>query len=468
MFIIAIIGATTAIFAATIGLGQNDIKKVLAYSTISQLGYMMLACGVGAFVAAIFHVMTHAFFKALLFLGSGSVIHGMHQEQDMRRMGGLRKYMPITFITMLTGWLAISGIPIFAGFFSKDEILWRTWSTEMPGFPAGMGKILWAVGAITALLTAVYMTRLMLMTFWGKERFLEAAAGGQADEAHAHAFDEGAKPHDARLESAGDRPHHQPGEHVEEAHDEPSAQAGSHDDAHAHGAFKPHESPWVMTMPLVVLAILSTLGGLIGIPYALSGGAVPNYFEHTLEPVIYSATEKSVGAEHGTAAPATGTPGMLSPEPQPVDGAAPLSVGEGAAGEPHAEQSTHDPAEVSRERLFTGISVLIALTGIGAGWALFRKNPLRKMPRLLENKYYVDEAYDAAIINPIKVGSREGLWKLFDVAVIDGIVNGLGRGISEIGRVVRFVQGGFVRSYAAVILLGALFLIGYFTYMFIR
>ena len=128
MFIVAIIGAATALFAATIGLAQNDIKKVLAYSTISQLGYMFLACGVGAFTAAIFHVITHAFFKALLFLGSGSVIHGMHHEQDMRRMGGLKKYMPITFATMITGWLAISGIPIFAGFFSKDEILWKTWS----------------------------------------------------------------------------------------------------------------------------------------------------------------------------------------------------------------------------------------------------------------------------------------------------------------------------------------------------
>src|SRR5256885_5152500 len=148
MFIIAIVGAATALFAATIGIAQNDIKKVLAYSTISQLGYMMLACGVGAFVAAIFHVMTHAFFKALLFLASGSVIHGMHHEQDMRRMGGLRKYMPVTFATMLTGWLAICGIPIWAGFFSKDEILWKTWSTQTDG-TAGIGKFLWAVGAFT-------------------------------------------------------------------------------------------------------------------------------------------------------------------------------------------------------------------------------------------------------------------------------------------------------------------------------
>src|SRR5213075_2748472 len=167
MFIVAIIGCATAIFAATIGLAQNDIKKVLAYSTVSQLGYMFLACGMGAFVAAIFHVMTHAFFKALLFLGSGSVIHGMHHEQDMRRMGGLRKYMPITAATMTAGWLAICGILPFAGFFSKDEILWRTWSTTAAAIPAGASKVLWFVGAVTALLTAVYMTRLMVMTFTG-------------------------------------------------------------------------------------------------------------------------------------------------------------------------------------------------------------------------------------------------------------------------------------------------------------
>src|SRR3989440_1180450 len=464
MFIIAIIGAATALFAATIGIAQNDIKKVLAYSTISQLGYMMLACGVGAFVAAIFHVMTHAFFKALLFLGSGSVIQGLHHEQDMRRMGGLRKYMPITFITMLIGWLAISGIPLFAGFFSKDEILWKTWSTQTLGI-ANAGKILWAVGAVTALLTAIYMTRLMVMTFWGKERFADAHAGGQADEAHAHAFDIDEKPHDAALASAGDRPHHEPGEHVDEAHDEHDEQAvvhaGSSHDAHGHGPFKPHESPWTMTMPLVVLAILSTIGGLIGIPYALSGGKVDNYFEKTLEPAIAKPEKTGEAARFETQ---TEKPQMLSKAPQPHDGAAPLSVGEGSQGEPAGER-VPTSEEVSQERLFTGISVLIALAGIGIGWALFKKQPLRQMPRLLENKYYVDEIYDAAIINPIKVGSREGLWKLFDVGVIDGIVNGLGRGITEIGRVVRHLQMGFVRSYAAIILLGALAVIGYFTFI---
>ncbi|HUQ33524.1 MAG TPA: NADH-quinone oxidoreductase subunit L [Pyrinomonadaceae bacterium] len=469
MFIIAIVGAATAIFAATIGIAQNDIKKVLAYSTVSQLGYMMLACGVGAFVAAIFHVMTHAFFKALLFLGSGSVIHGMHHEQDMRRMGGLKKYMPVTFVTMFIGWLAISGIPIFAGFFSKDEILWKTWSTEL--FP-GAGKILWGIGALTALLTAIYMTRLMVMTFWGKERFAEEHAGGQADEAHAHAFDEGLKPHDAQLESAGDRPQHEPGEHVEEVQDDahaaavPAGVTGHDADAHHHGPFKPHESPWTMTMPLIVLAILSTLGGLVGVPYALSGGAIPNYFERTLEPVISNPREAAEATGHAGEGTTEGTR-MLSKEPQAHDGASPLSVGEGSQHEPAGERA-HSAEEVSQERLFTGISVLIALAGIGIGLAAFKKRPLREMPRLLENKYYVDEVYNAALINPIKVGSREGLWKIFDIGVIDGIVNGMGRAIREIGGAVRYLQGGFVRGYAAIILLGALAAIGYFTFVLLN
>src|SRR5687768_15069754 len=171
--VVAVIGAATAIFAATIAIGQNDIKKVLAYSTVSQLGFMFLAAGVGAFVVAIFHVMTHAFFKALLFLGSGSVIHGMHHEQDMRRMGGLKKYMPVTFVTMAMGWLAICGIPIWAGFFSKDEILYKTFAADKY-FQAGKfpgEELLWGVAVFTAILTAIYMTRMMVMTFWGEERF---------------------------------------------------------------------------------------------------------------------------------------------------------------------------------------------------------------------------------------------------------------------------------------------------------
>src|SRR2546423_531229 len=485
LFIVAVIGAATAIFAATIGIAQNDIKKVLAYSTVSQLGYMFLACGVGAFVAAIFHVMTHAFFKALLFLGSGSVIHGMHHEQDMRRMGGLKKYMPVTFATMLAGWLAICGVPIFAGFFSKDEILWKTWSTQTAG-TAGVGKFLWAGGAVTALLTAVYMTRLMVLTFWGGERFRETHAGGEADEAHAHAFDTGEKPHDAQLASAGDRPRHQPGETVgthghDAAADAHALEDEEEEEEHHHGPVEPHESPWTMTVPLVVLAVLSTLGGLVGVPYALSSlvGVKNdvNVFEHTLEPAVFHATEgaggaantaaagrdvNSAAAERGAAAAERGA--ASSPvEPPGNAGASPRSVGEGRVGEAAGER-TPDPAEISAERLFTLVSVAIALVGITVGWFWFQRRPLDEMPRLLENKYYVDEIYDAALIRPVKDVSREGLWKFFDVGVIDGIVNGLGRGMSELGAILRHMQPGFVRSYAAIILLGALAVVGYFAF----
>ena len=412
LFIVAVIGAATALFAATIGLAQNDIKKVLAYSTISQLGYMFLACGVGAFTAAIFHVITHAFFKALLFLGSGSVIAGMHHEQDMRRMGGLKKYMPITFATMLTGWLAICGIPIFAGFFSKDEILWKTWSAGSFGLPGPMwSKALWAVGALTALLTAVYMTRMMVMTFWGSERFREVH---------------------------------------EDEHD---ATAHFNDDAHQ--VHEPHESPWLMTAPLIVLAILSTVGGLIGVPYALSYRGHPeNYIDRALEPVIAKVPAGAgEAAEHGT------EPQWLSPKPQPVDGPpAFTSLDEHAVGE------AHSPEELREERLLALRSVLIAAVGIGTGWVIFRKRPLLQLPRILENKYYVDEIYDAAIINPIKVGSREGLWKLFDVGVIDGFLHSLGDAVTETGKVVRHLQAGFVRGYAAIILLGALAVVAFFAY----
>jgi NADH-quinone oxidoreductase subunit L len=475
LFIVAVIGAATAIFAATIGIAQNDIKKVLAYSTVSQLGYMFLACGVGAFVAAIFHVMTHAFFKALLFLGSGSVIHGMHHEQDMRRMGGLRKYMPVTFATMAAGWLAISGFPLLSGFFSKDEILWKTWSTATIG-TVGAGKILWVVGIITAGLTAVYMTRLMVMTFWGSERFREAHAGGEADEAHAHAYDEGHGPHDAHTPSEGDRPHHAPGDaidsHAHHAALDFEDEADEHEEHH-HGPVEPHESPWTMTVPLVVLAFLSVVGGWVGIPYALSGGAVNNYFEQTLEPAVAHAPEEGEVAAHGSAVSHPAGASAESPAAHGNEGALPQSVGEGEAGlgspaghgaAARPAEHAHDPAEVSQERLFTGISIVVGLLGIGLGWMLFSKRPLMEMPRLLENKYYVDEAYDAALINPIKTLSRDGLWRFFDVGVIDGIVNGLGRGTAALGGVLRYLQAGFVRSYAAIILLGALAVLGYFAW----
>ncbi|HZG51810.1 MAG TPA: NADH-quinone oxidoreductase subunit L [Pyrinomonadaceae bacterium] len=315
MLVVAVVGALTALFAATIGITQNDIKKVLAYSTVSQLGFMFLACGTGAFVIGIFHVMTHAFFKALMFLGAGSVIHGMHHEQDMRRMGGLKRYMPKTYWTFLAGWLAICGIIPFSGFWSKDEILWNAASTTLIPY----GWLLWAVGTFTAALTAFYMTRLVAMTFWGRERFLEVHAGGQADEAHAHAYDEDVKQHHARTESAGDRPHHAPAERVGIAHIEETGE-GSHEDArgrdvhdlhdphdrHAHGqghgSVVPHESPPSMWIPLAVLAVLAVVGGFVGISPAFTGGAhvggrmnIVNW----LEPVVWNPSTRQFNAPHG-------------------------------------------------------------------------------------------------------------------------------------------------------------------------
>ena len=394
MLIVALVGAATALLAATIGLGQWDIKKVLAYSTISQLGYMFLACGVGAFTAGIFHVFTHAFFKALLFLGSGSVILGVHHEQDMRRMGGLKKYMPITFATMFAGWLAISGLPLLSGFFSKDEILYQTFIFRSAGVPDFWAKLLWAVGAATALLTAIYMTRLMVVTFWGKERFSE----GHSD-----------------------------------AH---------HGNDHGHHGGKPKESPLSMTLPLVVLALGAVFAGYLGVPEGLFGGKPPNYFEKFLEPsVAHLGAPPSAEAESGHAAPAH-APGT-SPE-RPASGAEPASEGHGT------------------ELALTGVSIVIALAGLAIGWVWFSRKPLWQPPRVLENKYYVDEAYDAAVVQPIKVGSTNVLWKFIDQRIIDGAVNGAGYLASGVGGALRFLQSGLARSYVALVVFGALVLIWYF------
>ncbi len=403
MAVVAVIGAATAIFAATIGIAQNDIKKVLAYSTVSQLGYMFLACGVGAFTAGIFHVMTHAFFKALLFLGAGSVIHGVHEEQDMRRMGGLWKYMRITSVTMLIGWLAISGFPLLSGFFSKDEILWRTWATE--ALPHNWGRVLWGVAAITAALTAIYMTRLVWMTFFGSERFREAREEqhGRADAAHADAA------------------------HADAAHA-------------AHG--EPHESGWLMTIPLIILAFLSVVGGYVGVSPALSelvGVHAENKFEHFLEPAIAKVE------------PATAT---QAPESQ---GASNTAV----------PQATHEGGhDVETEQLFTFISVAAALLGLAFGLWFFKRNPLWRAPKLLEDKYRVDEFYDATVVEPIEELSRDGLWKFVDVRIIDGFVNGVARLFANLAGVLRYTQTGFARNYAAVILLGAIVVIGYFIVSF--
>ena len=240
---VAAIGAATAIFAACIGIVQHDIKRVLAYSTVSQLGYMFLACGVAAYSAAIFHVVTHAFFKALLFLAAGSVIHALSGEQDMRVMGGLRKRIPVTFWTMTAGVFAIAGIPPFAGFFSKDEILYQAFASPSP-----LGKVVWAIGLLTAGLTSFYMFRLWFKTFFGPERFDENHLGGEQALDH-------------------------------------STNSAEHDDAqttHSHGV---HESPWIMLAPLVILAILSVTGGWLGIPAVFHGA---NHFEHFLDPVFAS------------------------------------------------------------------------------------------------------------------------------------------------------------------------------------
>ncbi|HVG18263.1 MAG TPA: NADH-quinone oxidoreductase subunit L [Blastocatellia bacterium] len=414
MMIVAIVGAATALFAATIGLAQWDIKKVLAYSTISQLGYMFLACGVGAFAAGIFHVFTHAFFKALLFLGSGSVIVGMHHEQDMRRMGGLKKFMPITFWTMLFGWLAISGVPMLSGFFSKDEILYRSFTAA--AMPEPWPKVLWLIGAITALLTAIYMTRLMMLTFWGSLRSQEAGA----QEGHAA---------------------HHPGAH----HGDESAQAvtppGVGPDEHEHHAGPPRESPRSMVIPLVVLAIGAIFAGWLGVPEGLSGGRIPNYFERLLEPSLAHSTGPHAAAEAGP--------------PHAAPPAHAGAVAEGAA--PTAGAEDH-----GKEWALTIISSVIALVGIGIGWAFFNRKPLWQPPRLLEGKYYVDEAYDAAVVQPIKVGSTSVLWKVIDVGIIDGAVNAAGFLASRLGDALRYLQSGLARSYVAVVLFGALVLIGYF------
>lgn len=316
--------------------------------------------------------------------------------------------MPITFATMLMGWLAICGIPIWAGFFSKDEILWQIWSAKLLGIgmaplPAGASTALWLAGAATALLTAIYMTRLMVMTFGGPERFREAAL------------------------DHGDH------EHGQESHE-------------------PRESSWLMTAPLIVLALLSTVGGLIGVPYAIGSffsSHPTNYIEQRLEPVVNPESGKEAHSPEAH---------WLSPAPQPVDGAPAAGFLSG-----HAE-ALHSAEEVRSERLLALVSVLIAVSGIGVGFLFYRKRPLFAAPRLLEQKYYVDEIYDAAIIKPIEAGSRSVLWKFFDQEVIDGLLHALGRTVTDIGGAIRYLQIGFVRSYAAVILFGALALLAFFGY----
>jgi NADH-quinone oxidoreductase subunit L len=499
MWVVALVGALTALFAATIGITQNDIKKVLAYSTVSQLGFMFLACGVGSFVVGIFHVMTHAFFKALMFLGAGSVIHAMHHEQDMRRMGGLRKYMPKTYWTFFAGWLAICGIPPFAGFWSKDEILWNAASTEyVPG-----GWMLWLIATIAATCTAFYMTRLMALTFWGRERFLEVRAGGQADEAHAQAYAEGKAMHLAIDPSVADRPHHGPEDRVGVAHTLETAAVGEtegldargqdvhdHHDAdepaghgqHPHGSALPHESPPSMWVPLAVLAVLATIGGFVGISPAFAGGKhvggklnIVNW----LDPIIWNPSTGQFGKETGREVGALEAHDKQAAGREAVrqEGSreAPLPTqSEEAHGEPrlpysetgfnlaHFVQSMLGGSHAAAEWFFIIFSVVIAGSGILLGFLFYVWRPhlpdvwarqLTSFYRASFNKYWIDELYGALFTRRTMDLSR-GVYA-FDSRGIDGAVNGvawLTRQLSRLtGAADRLVVDGAVNGVAGFI-----------------
>jgi NADH-quinone oxidoreductase subunit L len=411
--VVAIIGVLTALMAGTIGLVQNDIKRVLAYSTVSQLGYMFLAMGVGAFAGGIFHLYTHAFFKALLFLGSGAVIHALHGEQDMRFMGGLKNKLPITFWTFLIGTIAIAGIPPLAGFFSKDEILWKTFSNGHP--------VLWGLAVLTAFLTATYMFRLLYMTFYGTRR------AGSSGAAHGHA---------PAAAAAGTHEDHG---HAHDAHGH-----GQH--AHGNGGHL-HDAPPAMAIALIVLAIGSVGAGLVGIPHALGGH---NQIEAFLEPSF-----------HAKAAPVLDSGVELTPP---------------AAAVPPAETAEHAPAaeahgDTQTELLLMFGSVLVALAGIGIATVFFLKSPQKAdamahqfsgLHRVLLNKYYVDEIYDATIVQPVKGLSSGVLWRGVDAGIIDGLVNGVGLLIRGWSAVLRRLQTGSVRAYAMSIFLGVVSILGYY------
>ena len=396
--IVAVIGAATALFAGTIGLVQNDIKRVLAYSTVSQLGYMFLAMGVGAFSAGIFHLYTHAFFKALLFLGSGAVIHALHGEQDLRKMGGLKKDLPITYWTFLIGTVAIAGVPGLAGFFSKDEILGQTYATGH--------TTLWVIGILTAMLTATYMFRLVFMAFHGPYRY------------------RGLSP----VHDKGDSPHHL------------------------------HDAPPAMALALIVLAIGSVLAGYVGVPAALGGH---NEIEHYLAP--------SFSAHHAEAA-------VVGPNFSSAERGAEGAHAEGTAGvgPNFSSAEAHEGGGLSETALMS-VSILVAFAGIGIAWYFFLRNPASAdavaeaagpVHTLLENKYYVDELYDATIVEPIVSVSRGALWKVVDATVIDGAVNGAGWVVNTSAGLLRRLQTGSVRVYAASILLGVVMVLGYYIWHF--
>jgi NADH-quinone oxidoreductase subunit L len=376
--VVAIIGAATCMFAACLGMVQHDIKRVLAYSTVSQLGYMFLACGVGAYAAGIFHLLTHAFFKALLFLAAGSVIHALSGEQDMRKMGGLRKRIPITFWTMTMGVFAISGIPPWAAFFSKDEILYQAFVSNSP-----IGKLVWFIGLVTAGMTSFYMFRLWFKTFWGPEHFEE----------HTDLHDHGAAVH---TQSGGH-----------------AVMVADPEEGHAHGI---HEPPWVMLGPLVILAILSFIGGWVGVPAAMWGH---DEIGHFLDPVFANPA----AAEAATAATSHG-----------------LELG------------------------LTVVSVLVAFAGVGIAYSFYYKKPgtaaalAERAPalyRLVQNKFYVDEIYGALIVTPLLMFARFFLGALIDGGVVNGSGAAAGAATRGLSSLVRRVQSGNIRSYAGWLALGA-------------
>ncbi len=386
--LIAWVGAGTALVAATIAISQRDIKKVLAYSTVSQLGYMVLAVGSGAYVAAMFHMITHAFFKALLFLGAGSVIHGMNNEQDMTWYGKLRKFLPITSATFIIAWLAIAGVPPFSGFWSKGEILAFAWHKN----PA-----LWGVGLFTALLTAYYMTREVVLTFFGEQRWVEPAEGEHADHHHDH--------------------HHEGVEIGEDGEIVPHGAGAPH--TVTHGApVHPHESPWQMTVPLVVLAVGAVFAGILNLPTKLL--LQRHALEHWLEPSVH------MGEVHWDA-----PSGLL----------------------------------VKLEL----ISIVIGLIGIGAGIAIYqflrktREEQIPLEPEILAKGWYYDIGVSAFMAGP---GRRiyDFVTDFFDVKIVNGTVNGVGRLVQGSSRTVRRLQTGYVRNYALGLAGGTVALIAFVVY----
>jgi NADH-quinone oxidoreductase subunit L len=395
MAVVAGIGVATALMAGTIGLVQNDIKRVLAYSTVSQLGLMFVAMGVGAFAAGIFHLYTHAFFKALLFLGSGAVIHALAGQQDIRKMGGLRRDLPVTYWTFLIGSLAIAGVPLLSGFFSKDEILWKAFS--------GGHTTVWAVAVVTSLLTATYMFRLVFLTFHGKRAEPHAEAGGDG--------------HAVAVGAAG-------------------AKAG--------GGGHLHDAPPAMAIALVLLAVGSVAAGYIGVPKVIGGS---NRIEAFLEPSF-------------------AVPGIEA-------GVSGEAAGEASAAAKSAEAAEAHGGEGGTELTLMAFSIGIAFTGIGlaAYFFLRRRDVTDRIAanfagahRLLLNKYFVDEAYDAVIVQPIYRVSDRGLWKIVDVGLIDGAVNTAGESVSGWSQVLRLLQTGSIRAYALSIFVGVVVILGYYVW----